>query len=298
MPFTRKIFAAIVLLIGFMHAHAQDNNRPRPDLVDVRYGNHERNVLDIWFADTTKIRPLAIYIHGGGFVGGKKESLNATVIDEFLQSGISVAAINYRFLADAPLPAAHNDALRALQFIRSRAEDWKIDKTRIAAFGGSAGAQLCMWLAFSDEMAKPNANDPVERESSRLYCVATVGGQTTMNMDTWRVWVPGFEKYRTTREQFYGNLTEEGYKKTIEDISAISLVSSDDPPIFMKYGMPPDESMPTDPKRAQSWKVHHVVFGIKLKEKLDELGVEADLLYPSANSKYKNRMAFLKSKLL
>ena len=159
----------LVLLSIFINTQAQNTNRPIPDLADVKYGEHERNVLDIWFADTIKVTPLAIYIHGGGFVSGKKEGLNATVIREFLESGISVAAINYRFIKQAPLPAAHHDALRALQYIRSRAQEWNIDKTKIAAFGGSAGAQLCMWLAFSDEMADPDAIDPIERESSRLY---------------------------------------------------------------------------------------------------------------------------------
>lgn len=293
-----KLSVAFILLIVSVNIQGQDNRRRIPDMADVKYGPHERNVLDMWFADSEEVTPLAIYIHGGGFVSGKKEGLNATVIDELLKTGISVAAINYRFLADAPLPAAHQDAQRALQFIRSKAEEWNIDRTKIAAFGGSAGAQLCMWLAFSDEMAMPDANNPVQRESSRLRCIATTGGQTSMNLDVWREWVPGFEDYRTTREQFYGELSEAGYAEIIKQISVINLVSNDDPSIFMKYGMGPDDPIPTNPKKAQSWKVHHVVFGIKLKEKMDALGVEADLVYPGSESKYKSRLAFLKAKLL
>ncbi|WP_052323360.1 alpha/beta hydrolase [Flexithrix dorotheae] len=264
-------------------------------MANVKYGTHERNVFDIWFADTTKVTPIALYIHGGGFVGGRKESLNVGLLENLLESGISVAAINYRFLKQAPLPAAHHDVLRALQFIRTNAEEWKIDKTKVAAFGGSAGAQLSMWLAFSDEMASPNAKDPVERESSRLVCVATNGGQTTMDSTLWKKWIPEFDRYRTTSEQFYGKLTEKVRIKTIESISAISIISSDDPPIFMEYSMPPDES-PSG--KGNGWKIHHVIFGIKLKEKMDELGVEADLKYPNAETKYETRLAFLKAKLL
>ncbi len=296
--FIQALHLLIPVLLTGTWTFAQTKNQPKPNLANVKYGTHERNVLDIWFADTTKTTPLAIYIHGGGFVNGSKERLNATVLRGLLESGISVASINYRFLSHAPLPAAHYDALRALQFIRTKAEEWKIDKVRIAAFGGSAGAQLSMWLAFSDEMANPDATDPVERESSRLYCVASSGGQTTMNMDLWKKWIPGFQKLYMTKEQVYGNLTDEEYHKKVEEISALSIVSSDDPPIFMSYSMEPDAAIPSDPKKARGWKIHHVVFGIKLKEKMEKLGVEADLKYPDADSKYNGNVDFLKSKLL
>ena len=39
----------------------------------MKYGAHQRNVFDIWLADSDKPAPLAIYIHGGGFRAGSKE---------------------------------------------------------------------------------------------------------------------------------------------------------------------------------------------------------------------------------
>lgn len=296
--FIQAIPLLTLLLLTGDWVFAQASSLPKPDLANVQYGIHERNVLDVWLADTARISPLAIYIHGGGFVSGSKEKLHPKVLQELLESGISVASINYRFLANAPLPAAHQDALRALQFLRSKAEEWKFDKLRVAAFGGSAGAQLSMWLAFSDEMAKPDATDPVERESSRLYCVAASSGQTTMNIDLWKEWIPGFQKVNYTNEQLYGDITDEERLERIEEISALSLVSSDDPPLFMKYNMKPDAAIPSNPKKARGWKIHHVILGIKLKEKMDQLGVEAHLKYPDADAKYKSNVEFLKAKLL
>jgi dipeptidyl aminopeptidase/acylaminoacyl peptidase len=157
-----------------------------PTLANVKYGEHERQVFDIWLADTNEPAPLAIYIHGGGFRSGSKEKLNSKNLAELLDNGISVAAINYRYVTIAPLPTAHHDARRALQFMRSKADQWNIDKDKVAAFGGSAGAQICMWLAFTDEMAKPNSPDPIQRESTRLMCVATAGGQTSNSAEFWR----------------------------------------------------------------------------------------------------------------
>jgi len=277
-------------------ARKRSQLRP-PTYKDVKYGTHERNVLDFYHAESDKPTPVAVFIHGGGFRGGSKRNLNAGNLKELLDAGISVAAVEYRFVSDKPLPAAHHDSLRALQFIRSKASQWNIDKKRIGAFGGSAGAQICMWLAFHDEMAEPSSRDPVRRESSRLTCVATNGGQTTMDFDWWKRWIPGYDKPHRERTEYVGEVTDEELRKIIKDISALSLITSDDPPIFMSYGMRPDAPVPDDPSRAQGWKVHHVTFGVKLKEKMDELGVEADLKYPGARTTYQSSTDFFITKL-
>ena len=167
--------------------NAQGKEQKPPTHANVKYGDHERNVFDIWLAERKKPTPFAIYIHGGGFRAGSKEKLSQDVLKQLLKAGISVASINYRYAsADAPLPSSHHDARRALQFMRSKSKEWNLDKSRVAAFGGSAGAQICMWLAYSDDMAKPKSKDRIERESTRLTCVATIGGQTTLDVNFWQ----------------------------------------------------------------------------------------------------------------
>jgi len=144
---------------------------PPPTHANVRYGPHKKHVFDFWQAESEKRVPLAIFIHGGGFTGGSKDKLvrsDLDTLDELLDAGISVASVEYRLIADAPLPAAHFDARRALQFIRSTAGRWNIDKDRIGGFGGSAGAQLCMWLAFHDEMGDEEDDDPASRIGVKL----------------------------------------------------------------------------------------------------------------------------------
>lgn len=64
----------LVLLTGT--AHAQDNNsKPAPDAADVKYGDHARNVFDVWTPKGEGPFPLVLYIHGGGFRGGDKRTL-------------------------------------------------------------------------------------------------------------------------------------------------------------------------------------------------------------------------------
>lgn len=272
-------------------------NKPKPTHADVSYGDHDRHVFDFWQAESEEPTPLVIYIHGGGFRAGSKASLNARTLRELLDAGISVAALHYRFVTDQPLPAAHHDCRRALQFLRSKAEEWNLDKTRVGAFGGSAGAQLSMYLAFHDDMADPDSDDPIARESTRLTCVATNGGQTTMDADWWVKHIPGYETTHRNFQQAFGAETEKEYLEKVADVSALSLISEDDPPIYMTYRMAPDEPVPTEVSEAQGWKVHHVNFGLALKEKMDELGIEAVLRYPGQDVKYRSEAAFFIEKL-
>jgi acetyl esterase len=271
--------------------------KPDPTVRDLQYLPHESNRLDFWRAESDTPTPVVAFIHGGGFRGGSKNSINAGTLKALLEAGISVASIEYRLIGVAPLPTAHHDCRRALQFIRSKAGEWNIDKTRVGAFGGSAGAQICMWLAFHDEMADPESDDPIERESSRLTCVATNGGQTTMDFDWWMKWIPGYETPHRDRAESFGDISEEQLRDILQDIGALSQISADDPPIFMGYGMRPDDPVPDDPAKAGGWKVHHVMFGVKLKEEMDKLGVEADLKYPGAETTYESNAQFFISKL-
>ena len=300
---------------GFFGSGKSRSGR-KPSFENVKYGENERNVFDIWLADSETPTPLAVYIHGGGFKSGSKEKLKSEKLNALLDAGISVAAINYRFVTTDPLPTAHHDARRAIQFMRSKADEWNIDTNRVAAFGGSAGAQICMWLAYSDDMADASSDDPVERESTRLLCVATAGGQTSAEREFYienilpllgenvpvEVLVKplnGENDPEEIRMKMWGADTLEEVNETTRQCSALRLISPDDPPIFMSYGMAPDTKKPSgDKDRVRGWLIHHVVFGTKLKEKADELGVEADLSYPGSGSKYSSDVAFFRDKLL
>jgi acetyl esterase/lipase len=288
----------VLLTVGASSAAAQAPAKPAPTHKDFSYGPHPSNVFDLWLAESPTPTPLVLFIHGGGFRGGSKNSLPAPALRELLDAGISVAAIEYRVISHAKLPAAHHDCRRALQLLRAKANEWNIDKTRVGAFGGSAGAQICMWLAFHDDMADPESDDPIERESTRLTCVATNGGQTTMDFDWWMKHIPGYDTPHRDPHESFDAKDEAQLRKIVAEVSALSLISADDPPIHMQYGQNPADPVPPDPQQAQGWKVHHVTFGIKLKEKMDELGVEANLQYPRAPAgPYESREDFFIAKL-
>ncbi len=157
----------------------RQTGRPVPTHAGVRYGKHKRNVLDLYIAESDKPTPLVVYIHGGGFRGGDKRSINANLLRQLRAKRVSMAAFNYRLTQTAPYPAAMHDCARALQFVRYHAKTYNIDRARIAATGGSAGAGISQWLAFHDDLAKPDSDDPIARQSTRLVAVAPFNAQTS-----------------------------------------------------------------------------------------------------------------------
>ncbi|MEO0586554.1 MAG: alpha/beta hydrolase [Planctomycetota bacterium] len=295
----RTVLALLALAIWLVTPAAAQTNadKPAPTHAAATYGPHPRQVMDLWLADSPDPTPLAVYIHGGGFVGGSRHSLNAQMLDALLDAGISVAAIEYRLLANAKLPAAHDDAVRAVQKLRANAELLNLDPKRFGGFGGSAGAQLVMYLAMHDDFADPDHAEDFRRQSSRLQAVAPNGGQTTMDERWWFEHIPGYtESHRDFRDAFaVGSDTE--FAEVVRSISALDLLSPDDPPIYMTYSMRPGDAVPQNPRRARSWKIHHVVFGTALQDKAHALDVEAHLQYPGASTPYESAAEFLIDKL-
>jgi len=250
---------------------------PTPTHANEHYGPHERQVLDFWKAGGEKPTPVLVFIHGGGFVAGSKETIQPGIIASCAEKGISVASLNYRYTTQAPYPAPMLDGARAIQFLRSKAAEWKIDPKRIAAFGGSAGAGISMWVAFHDDLAKPDSADPVERESSRLTCAGSIGGQSSYDPLQIREWLGGGAWQHPAFKPFYSltspeDLEKPEVRKLAYDASVINHLTRDDPPVFMFYSEP-DEPLAAD--SAPGTGIHHPKFGHILKEKMDALGIES-----------------------
>ncbi len=213
-----------------------------PDRPDVSYGPHPNNKLDLWLAKSDRPTPLIVFIHGGGFVGGDKSSASAAAIKQCLDSGVSFASINYRFRTEAPINTVLRDSARAIQFLRYKAAEFNLDKTRVAAFGGSAGAGTSLWLAFHDDLADPNSDDPVLRESTRLTAAASTAGQATYDILRWRDVLGSDEAMRfypeATWPGFYGLSSLEEVrgsrgKELRADVDMLGLITTDDPPVWL-----------------------------------------------------------------
>lgn len=313
----QQILLIVLLLVVPTYVIAQQRrqvDRPEPTVADYAYGQDSpRQKFDFWQAKSDKPTPLVLLIHGGGWRGGDKSGYGASAIQPFLNAGISVAAINYRFIEQAmqqnvepPVKACLYDAARALQTLRSKADDWNLDPQRVGATGSSAGACTSLWLALHDDLADPASDDPIARQSTRLTCAAVVGAQTSLDPRELRQWIPnaiygghafGFAAPNRSRAEEFDLLIarREEVLPWIKEYSPIELVTSDDPPIYLDY---PRQKEPPQIGQEEPDPTHSAMYGVQLAKRLQQSQVEAILAYPGhGDAKYGSPTAFLIEKL-
>lgn len=258
-------------------------SRPVPDRADVAYGPHERQRLDFWFApDAARAAPLVVYLHGGGFVGGDKQSVSVTALRDARNGGAAFTSVNYRFLAHAPIQDILRDGARAVQYLRAHAADFRIDPQRIAVFGSSAGGGMALWLATHDDLAEPGAADPVRRQSSRLAAAAALNGQATYNLPAWeKTLFPARPEWLSSPAEvrrFYHFQTDADFatdagRHILADCDMLGLLSADDPPLYLSA------TQPDGPPANRSHLLHHPRHAQVLAARARELGVPVVALY-------------------
>ncbi|MGB7343878.1 MAG: alpha/beta hydrolase [Pirellulaceae bacterium] len=206
-----------------------------PTHKDIAYDNdHPAQKLDVYLAKSDVPLPVMIHIHGGGWRAGSKSNVPAWLKDGLNAGQFSVVSVEYRFTDVAPHPAQTDDCMRAIQFVRSNAKAWNIDTSRFGVTGGSAGGHLSLWVALHDDIADSAATDSVERESSRVTCAVGFAGPTD-----WRLLSQikhAHPAYRQLLGYEPGTPADEMKSDGIKDVSPISFVSQDDPPIMIVHG--------------------------------------------------------------
>ena len=266
------------------------------------YGPYAANVYDVFLPESESPTPLVIYIHGGGFTGGSRESIYVSrgddEIPQLLEAGVAYATIDYRLLEDYDTEGVlkpMGDSRRALQFFRYHADSLNVDPARVAAYGSSAGAGTALWLATHDDMAEPDAEDPVLGQSTRLVAVGAQATQASYDLVRWetdvfvdfdirleQVLAAGFDE--ATVLAFYA--MSEGDSFDDADIAAyraevdmLGLMDGGDPPIWVNnFG---STSAPTDigrlyhhPFHAREVLQHAQAAGIEVHAVIESLGYE------------------------
>jgi acetyl esterase/lipase len=333
----RRRYCHIVLLSlifamgAIFAARAEEEKKyPDPTYKDTPYGPYERNILDFWKAPSDKPTPLIVEIHGGGFWEGSKERFRKRYgenIEPALAKGVSLASINYRFIDSAPLYDILRDSARAIQFLRSKSEEWNIDKTKVASFGESAGASTSLWMAFHDDLADPNNPDPVLRESTRLTAAGALSPQATYDFtkwpsvlhipqNVWRVsmWYICPSYYHCS---VFGPYTEKG-RKMRADLDFLSWLDPNDPPVYIRSTQAnTDLSGENFDKLLKDWAgrefkvdkwrdrdsnfdiLHHPAHGHTIEKACKEAGVSCTAIYKETpEDQQVNVFDFLEDKLL
>ena len=136
--------------------------------LDVSYASlSPAQKLDIYLPDEGDGPfPVIVSIHGGAFMGCDKGDMQVMPMLEGLKRGYAVVAVNYRLSGEAQFPALVHDVKAAIRWIRANAASYNFDPTRIAAWGGSAGAYLASMLGTStgiptlEDLSMGNSEQP------------------------------------------------------------------------------------------------------------------------------------------
>lgn len=130
----------------------------RPPGVTLRYATgSDAHQLDLYRPATgVGPWPLVVWIHGGGWRTGSRNSLGQ--VGHLLCRGYAVASIDYRLSDEASFPAQIQDAKAAVRYLRAQSAALSLDPNRVATFGSSAGAHLATLVATSQNVA--SLDDP------------------------------------------------------------------------------------------------------------------------------------------
>jgi acetyl esterase len=102
------------------------------------------------YRDDTTPAPYGalLFFHGGAFVLGDLESEHDRCVRLAQSTGCLVVSVDYRLAPESPFPAAVEDSMAALAWLREHAKDLEVDPSRIGVGGASAGGALAAVVAL------------------------------------------------------------------------------------------------------------------------------------------------------
>jgi acetyl esterase/lipase len=118
-------------------------------IVDVPYGDHRRQRLDIYHhRDHPRGGPVLVYLHGGGYYSGGKHREGRALLHRLAARGWVCVSANYRLRPTAGFDEHLADARQVLGWARTHADEYGGDPRRVVMAGSSAGAHLTSLLAL------------------------------------------------------------------------------------------------------------------------------------------------------
>jgi acetyl esterase/lipase len=208
-----------------------DNPRQKLDLLLPKDKDTNKNAA-------ARKRPLVVFIHGGGWLSGRKED-GINVAKLIASSGDYVAAtINYRLSQEAAWPAQIHDCKAAIRFLRGKATEYGIDPNHIGVMGLSAGGQLVSLLGTSnDEPTLEGSLGKFEKVSSRVQCVVNFFGPTDFLTFFGKETSVDRLRQADMIARLLGPKKEDAeLRENARQASAVTWITKDDAPFFTAHG--------------------------------------------------------------
>lgn len=190
---------------------------------DVVYGHKAGMALfyDVFRPGEANGAAIAFMVSGGWFSRWQPPAQRVAWFEHLLEAGFTVFAVHHGSAPRFKVPEAVDDVRRAVRHVRMHAAEYGIDPDRIGAHGGSAGGHLSLMLGLAGDAGDADAEDPVERVSSRVQAVVALFPP----VDLTRIVGPS-ERFPAL--DFDPALAG--------DVSPIGFASADDPPVLLIHG--------------------------------------------------------------
>ena len=132
--------------------------RPTPDHV-IRYGEHERQVVDLYLPKGAGPHPVVVMIHGGCWSAPWDRTLMNHAADDLRKRGVAVWNIDYRVIENGSgYPHVFDDSWAAIHALTIQGREHGLDANRVVGVGHSAGGHLALWYAARRARWMPPAN--------------------------------------------------------------------------------------------------------------------------------------------
>ena len=239
------IFKYLVLVSFALSCSLFSQKRSRPNLEgitvkkDIVYENIKGRKLhlDLYTNEKPQAKqPLIIYIHGGAFRAGSKNSGPfLSVIQDLTQKGFAVASINYRLSGEATFPAAVTDCKAAVRFLRANAKKYKLDPNKFGVWGSSAGGYLVSFLGTSGGIKEFEVGSNLD-VSSKVQAVCNWFGPTDfLKMNNSPISKMDHNSENSPESMFLGKKITE-VPELVKKANPISYISKDDPEFCTLHG--------------------------------------------------------------
>lgn len=207
-------------------------------------------------------RPAVIFIHGGGWSGGRKDDRRAHEFCHFLaEEGYAAFSISYLLntvakdgkgkstISRVAWPQNFYDCKSALRYLRKNAVEFGIDPNRIAVMGASAGAHLALLVGATEDSPEMNNGGLYLDQDNDVAAVISFYGRFDVSEDR--------------QDRFAGSSPEETRANALA-ASPVTHLTSNHPPVLVVQG--------------DADRVVPVTFGRRLAKRLEELGVVHEYL--------------------
>jgi len=260
---TRYLYLEIAVWLGLWLAAAGEAQQPAlpPGVVaeeNIEYANPDNQhlKLDLYRPKEGGPHPVVICIHGGGFVGGQRQTMR-WICARLAAEGYAAATIQYRLAPKYRFPACVQDCKAAVRWVRANAKKYNFNPDRIAAMGTSAGGHLSVFLAATAEVKEFEGDGGHPEYSSRISCAVNAFGPTDFTR------IQGKSKSEPVLEPFLGG-TLQSHRQQYIRASPLYWITPNTAPVLTLVGTK-DEHVPLEQEK---W----------LHERLDACGVPNELV--------------------